>query len=93
MNQTTFRICRRGSPRATNRRGVGVVRRRVGWTGERLLPRFKVFCGKGPYPAKKMFLGAWDPRFGDEAALLECLWSIVYDVDDVVKDLQQEVWI
>ena len=53
--------------------------------------RFKVFCGKDPYPAEKMLLGAWNQRFGDEAALLECLRSIVYDVDDVVKDLRQEV--
>ena len=34
-----------------------------------------------PYPAEKVLSGAWDPRFGDEEALLECLRFIVYDVD------------
>ena len=58
-------------------------------TRERLLPRFKVFCGKDPYPAEKIFLGAWSPRFGVEVALLECPWYIVHDV----KDLRQEMWI
>ena len=49
--------------------------------GERLLLRFEVFGGKDPCPAEKVLSGAWDPRFGDEEALLECLRFIVYDVE------------
>ena len=46
---------------------------RAGRIEECLLPRFEVFGRKGPNCAESLLSGAWDPRFGDEVALLECL--------------------
>ena len=40
--------------------------------------------------AKKVCSGARDPRFRDEAALLERFWLVVEEVDDVVPDFWWE---
>ena len=81
-----------GIREATYPQGVDAVHMRVGRIGKRL-PRFEVFGRKGPNRAESLLSGAWEPRFGDEVAFLECLWFIVYDVDDVVEDLWRAVWI
>ena len=40
---------------------------------------------------EKVLSGTRDPRSGDEATLLECLWIVAQKVDDVIEDFWWEV--
>ena len=61
---------------------MGVICRRVGRSWEGLLPRVDVGGMLELYPAEKVSSSARNPRFGNKAALLECLWFVVQEVDN-----------
>ena len=40
---------------------------------------------------EEVLSGTRDPRFGDEAALLKCLWIVVQKVDYLMEDFRWEI--
>ena len=83
---TLFRICHCDNLRALNRKDVCMVRRGVGRIRERRLPRLEAFGRRKLDVGEEVLSGTRNPRFGDEAAIPECIRFIVQVVDDVVED-------
>ena len=69
---------------ATNGYNFGVTRGRGLRVWKRLLPCLQALRGGKFDIGKKVFTGARNPRFGDEAAVSERSFSVVQVVGDVV---------
>lgn len=60
---------------------------RIGWIREDFLPPFEIAWGPKLDDDEEAFSGARDPRFGDEATLLQTFYVVVEEVNDAVEYL------
>jgi hypothetical protein len=70
-----------------------MVCRGIGGIQEGFLPQFEVFWRREIDIGEKMLSGARNPWFGDDATILERLWFVMQEVDDVIEDFWWETWV
>ena len=59
---------------------------RIGWLLEHFLPSLEIAWGPKLDDDEEVFSGARDPRFGDEATLLQNFYIVVEEVNDAVEN-------
>ena len=88
---TRFRVARRDDVRTSNGETARVLRGGVERIRKCLLPQFKALDGREPNGKEGLLSGGRNPRFGDEAAILD-LGFFVGEVDDDIEHLSWERW-